>query len=96
MSAYVIVDTKINDAEAYEGYKALARPLVEKYGGIYRARGGDMDVVENELWTPTRIVMLEFPDIQSAHNFMNSEEYASVKAIRHANAECTTIIIDGM
>lgn len=96
MSAYVIVDTKINDPEAYEGYKALARPLVEKYGGIYRARGGDMDVVENELWTPTRIVMLEFPDIQSAHNFMNSEEYASVKAIRHANAECTTIIIDGM
>ena len=96
MSAYVIVDTKINDAEAYEGYKALARPLVEKYGGIYRARGGDMDVVENELWTPTRIVMLEFPDIQSAHNFMNSEEYASVKAIRHANAECTTIIIDGL
>ena len=96
MSAYVIVDTKINDPEAYEGYKALARPLVEKYGGIYRARGGDMDVVENELWTPTRIVMLEFPDMQTAHNFMNSEEYAPVKAIRNANAECTTIIIDGM
>jgi len=96
MSAYVIVDTKINDAEAYEGYKALARPLVEKHGGIYRARGGDMDVVENELWSPTRIVMLEFPDMQSARDFVNSEEYAPVKAIRNANAECTTIIIDGM
>ena len=96
MSAYVIVDTKINDPEAYEGYKALARPIAEKYGAIYRARGGDMDVLENELWTPTRIVMLEFPDMQSARDFMNSEEYAPVKAIRNANAECTTIIIDGM
>ena len=96
MSAYVIVDTKISDLEAYEGYKALARPLVEKYGGIYRARGGDMDIVENELWTPTRIVVLEFPDMQSARDFMNSKEYEPVKAIRHANAECTTIIIDGM
>ncbi len=96
MTAYVIVDTKINDPEAYEGYKALARPLVEKHGGIYRARGGDMDVVESALWTPTRIVMLEFPDMQSARNFMDSEEYAPVKAIRHANAECTTVIIDGM
>lgn len=96
MSAYVIVDTKINDPEAYEGYKSLARPLVEKYGGIYRARGGDMDVIENELWTPTRIVMLEFPDMQAARDFMNSEEYAPVKAIRNANAECTTILIDGM
>ena len=96
MSAYVIVDTKINDPEAYEGYKALARPLVEKYGGIYRARGGEMEVVENELWEPIRIVVLEFPNVQSARNFLNSEEYAPVKAIRNANAECTTIIIDGM
>lgn len=96
MSAYVIVDTKINDPEAYEEYKALARPIAEKYGAVYRARGGEMDVLENELWTPTRIVMLEFPDMQSARDFMNSEEYAPVKAIRNANAECTTIIIDGM
>lgn len=96
MSAYVIVDTKIVDPEAYEGYKALARPIAEKHGAIYRARGGEMDVIENELWTPTRIVMLEFPDMQSARDFLNCEEYAPVKAIRNANAECTTIIIDGM
>ena len=96
MSAYVVVDTKINNPDAYEGYKALAKPLVEKYGGIYRARGGDLDVIENDLWTPTRIVMLEFPNMQSAHDFINSEEYAPVKAIRNANAKCTTIIIDGI
>jgi uncharacterized protein (DUF1330 family) len=96
MPAYVIVDTKINDLDAYEGYKALAKPLVEKYGGIYRARGGEMDVVESDLWSPTRIVMLEFPDMQSARDFIDSEEYAPVKAIRHANAECTTVIIDGI
>ncbi len=96
MSAYVIVDTKISDPDAYEKYKALARPVAEKYGAIYRARGGDMEVVENELWTPTRIVMLEFPDMQTAHDFVSCEEYAPIKAIRNANAECTTIIIDGM
>ncbi len=96
MSAYVIVDTKISNPEAYEEYKALARPIAEKYGAVYRARGGEMDVLENELWSPTRIVMLEFPDMQSAREFLNSEEYAPVKAIRNANAECTTIIIDGM
>ncbi len=96
MAAYVIVDTKISDPEAYEGYKALARPIAEKHGGIYRARGGDMNVVENDLWTPTRIVLLEFPDMDKAREFLDSEEYAPVKAIRHANAECTTVIIDGV
>ena len=96
MSAYVIVDTKIKNVEAYEGYKAQAKPIAEKYGGVYRARGGDMAVVESELWAPTRIVIVEFPDMQSARAFVDSDEYAPVKAIRHANAECTLVIVDGM
>ena len=96
MSAYVIVDTKITNAEEYETYKAQARPIAEKYGGVYRARGGEMDVVESKLWSPTRIVIVEFPDMQKARAFVHSEEYAPVKAIRHANSDCTLIIVDGM
>jgi uncharacterized protein (DUF1330 family) len=96
MSAYVIVDTRIKDAEAYETYKAQARPIAEKYGGVYRARGGELDVVESDLWSPTRIVIVEFPDMQSARAFVNSEEYAPVKAIRRANADCSLVIVDGI
>ena len=96
MSAYVIVDTKIRDTEAYETYKAQARPIAEKYGGVYRARGGELDVVESDLWSPSRIVIVEFPDMQSARAFVHSEEYAPVKAIRHANADCSLVIVDGI
>ncbi|HKI75060.1 MAG TPA: DUF1330 domain-containing protein [Pseudomonadales bacterium] len=96
MSAFVIVDTKINNPDAYEEYKALARPLVEKYGGVYRARGGAMDVREDDLWTPTRIVLLEFPDMESAQMFLDSEAYRPVAALRHANADCTLAILDGI
>ena len=96
MSAFVIVDTKINDPEAYETYKAKAKPIAEKFGGTYRTRGGEMDVLEADLWIPTRIVVVEFPDMQAARNFTNSDEYAPIKEIRHANAECTFIIVDGV
>ena len=96
MSAFIIVDTKIKDAEAYEEYKKLARPIAEKYGGIYRTRGGDMEILESDLWTPTRIVIVEFPSVETAKQFVNSVEYAPVKAIRHANADCTFIIVDGV
>lgn len=34
-------------------------------------------------------------NMQSARNFVDSEEYAPVKKIRHANAECTLFIVDG-
>jgi len=96
MSAFVIVDTKIRDTDAYEKYKRLARPIAEKFGGVYRTRGGDIEVLESDLWSPTRIVIVEFPDVESAKRFANSDEYAPVKAIRHANAECTLIIVGGM
>jgi uncharacterized protein (DUF1330 family) len=95
MSAYLIVDTEIKDPVAYEKYKALARPIAEKFGGVYRVRGGAIDLRENKLWTPTRIVIVEFPDVKSAQAFLDSEEYAPVQPIRLNNADCTTFIVEG-
>jgi uncharacterized protein (DUF1330 family) len=95
MSAYLIVDTQIDNPEAYEEYKQLAKPIAEKYGGVYRARGGTLDIVEADLWTPTRMVIIEFPDMAAARAFVDSEEYAPVKPIRRENARCTLVILDG-
>ena len=95
MSAFVIVDTKITNPENYEIYKAQARPIAEKFGGIYRARGGEIEVVESDLWVPTRIVVVEFPNMEMARAFVHSQEYEPVAAIRHANAKCTLLILDG-
>ena len=95
MSAFLVVDTQITNPEAYEEYKSLAKPIAEKYGGRYRVRGGALDVLETDLWTPTRIVIIEFPDAQSARAFADSEEYAPVKPIRQNNAKCTLFIVEG-
>ncbi|KZK91833.1 hypothetical protein PsW64_00163 [Pseudovibrio sp. W64] len=96
MPAYVIVDTKIEDPVVYEDYKAQARPIAESFGGIYRARGGDMDVVESDLWTPHRLVIVEFPSMEKAQAFLNCPEYAPVAKIRHGAAKCSLTIIDGV
>ena len=95
MSAFLIVDTKIENSDAYEEYKKLAKPIAEQYGGRYRARGGALDIRETDLWEPTRIVIIEFPDVQSAQAFVDSEEYAPVKPKRQNNAQCTLFIVDG-
>ena len=95
MSAFVIVDTQIENADAYEEYKKLAKLVAEKYGGNYRARGGLMDVRETDLWTPTRMVIIEFPDMAAARAFVDSEEYQPVKPLRINNAKCTLLILDG-
>ncbi len=96
MTAFLIVDTKIENAEEYERYKALARPLAESYGGTYRARGGRMEILENDLWSPTRMVIIDFPSMDQARNFMNSDAYAPIKAIRRANSQCTVALVEGI
>ena len=95
MSAFLIVDTAIENAEAYEEYKRLAKPIAERYGGLYRARGGALDVIETDLWSPTRIVVIEFPDRAAARAFVDSPEYAPIKPLRRDNARCTLFIVDG-
>lgn len=95
MAAYVIVDTKINDPAGYEKYKSLARPIAESFGGEYLVRGGPIDLIDDDLWSPTRIVIVRFPDLESARAFNDSDEYAPVKALRHRYAESTLLIVEG-
>ena len=96
MAAYLIVDTKINDQEAYEEYKVLAKPIVESYGGEYLVRGGNTTVSENKLWTPHRLVVVRFPSRAAAENFLSCDEYVPVKAIRNKSAQTTMSIVDGI
>lgn len=96
MAAFIIADTRIENAAAYEDYKVKARAIAERYGGVYRARGGEMDVIDAELWNPARLVIIEFPDIERARAFARSPEYAAVAAIHHANAMSTVVIVEGI
>lgn len=96
MAAYLIVDTKISNPEAYEDYKVQAAPIAARFGGVYRARGGALDVIDTELWSPTRVVIIEFPDMASARGFIDAPDYQPLKAIRHASAQSTLFVLEGI
>lgn len=81
MSAYLIATIDVHDADAYEEYKQTVPALIEKHGGRYIVRGGAADVVEGE-WPNGRIVVLEFPDFESANAFADDPAYVPVAAIR--------------
>jgi uncharacterized protein (DUF1330 family) len=95
MTAYLIADTDVHDPLNYEQYKALARPIAEKFGGEYLTRGGEFRVDDDDLWSPTRLVIISFPDLTSAHAFLDSDEYAPVKEMRRQYAKSTVVMVDG-
>jgi uncharacterized protein (DUF1330 family) len=94
MSAYIIVDIEITDPVQYETYKQLAAPTVAQYDGRYVVRGGAVDTLEGG-WKPGRLVVLEFPTVQRAREWWESEEYAPAKAMRHASANSEMILVEG-
>ena len=96
MAAYLIVDTLLENPDLYETYKSRAKPLAEKYGGEYLARGGPMTLKETDLWSPTRLVLVKFPDAATANRFYNSPEYQEVLKISKQAAKRTCVVLEGI
>lgn len=95
MAAYLIVDTLLNDPALYEQYKVKARPLVEKFGGEYLARGGRMTLRETDLWSPSRLVLVKFPNVETANRCLDSVEYQQILPISKKSARRTAIVLEG-
>ena len=95
MSAYVIVEIEIVDPVGYEEYRKLAGATVEKYGGKYIVRGGKAEVLEGD-WNPKRIVVLEFPTMERAKEWLNCGEYREPRKMRHRTAKTNMILVEGV
>jgi len=94
MKAYIIVEVQINDPELYEDYKKLTPGSLENYHGKFIVRGGKSETLEGD-WNPQRIVVLEFPSVQLAKDWWNSNEYAAAKSLRQRTAYTKMILIEG-
>lgn len=93
MVAYVILQIEVTDAEKFAKYREIATPMVEKYGGRYLARGGNMEVVEGE--SLPRIGIVEFPSIEQFKSFYNAPEYQDAKALRQSATRGNMVVVEG-
>ena len=95
MPAYVIVETDIHDPEQYEQYKAASPAAVAGGGGRFIARGGELAVFEGD-WNPSRLVILEFPDLEAAKAWYVSENYQEAKRLRDGAAHLNMVAVEGV
>ena len=95
MSAYVILDITVHDAELFEQYKKLAPETMAAYGGRYLARGGKAEALEGG-WSPNRIVILEFDNAETAKQWLDSPEYREARSLRQQAATSHTIVVEGV
>ena len=84
-----------NYHDNYKEYVSKVKSVVEKFGGEYLVRGGEMNIIEGD-WPNERNIVIKFPSREKAMEWYNSEEYKPIRQIRHDNAVSNSVIVDGI
>jgi uncharacterized protein (DUF1330 family) len=94
VAAYMIVEVETTDEALMAEYRKHTPGLVAKFGGKFIVRGGKTRTLEGG-WTPSRVVVLEFPDYAAAERFYDSADYKPVLDMRLQAGKSKAIIVDG-
>jgi len=95
MAAYVIAEIRITDAEKFEEYRAKVPATLEKHGGRYIVRGGEIRLLEGGP-QPSRLSVLEFESAERAVEWYESEDYRPLIQIRQAASESRLVLVKGI
>ena len=55
-----------------------------------------MTLKETDLWTPSRLVLIRFPDAETVNRFYDAAEYQEVLQISNKSARRTMIVLEGL
>ncbi len=95
MTAYLIARVDITDPKQYRHYLNVTPSIIEKYGGKAIARSTEPITLEG-LDETRRIVILQFPTVESAGKFYHSPEYQEARKLREGAATGEIIVVDGI
>ena len=96
MSAYVIGQLKIEDAEAYQEYLAGFMPCFERPGGELLATSSHSTEVLEGVWGYPRTVIMRFASVEAARSWYEDPDYQQLAEIRHRTAKANLAIVEGL
>lgn len=95
MPAYFICTMTVHDPETYRKYTALTPATLARHGGRFLTRGDPVETVEGGPAFAERMVILEFPDRQTALAWYNDADYQSASEFRRLASKGRMILQEG-
>lgn len=94
MAAYCLFDIiEIHNQEAMTEYQNKVMDVVSKFNGTYTVIGGG--IIKEGNWKPVFPVLIEFPSMEAAENWYNSDEYSTLKKLRLSAVTSNAVFFDG-
>jgi uncharacterized protein (DUF1330 family) len=94
MAVYLIIDVLVLDPEVYGEYVERVPAVVERYGGRYLARGGEVVPLTGG-WHPQRVILIEFYSMEQVVECLASAEYQVLLPLREESTNTRAIIVEG-
>ena len=94
MSVFLIADVLVTDDAWIPEYAGNVHNLVEKHGGKYLSRSGNITTLEGEIPESTLIAIIEFPSVEAANAFANDPDYEPYGKARQAGSVSRLRMID--
>ena len=94
MSVYLIADIELKDPSWVPDYAANVHKIVERHGGRYLSRSGNIENIEGESPTSTLIAIISFPSREALASFAADPEYAPYGRARQAGSNSRFRLID--
>lgn len=96
MPVYMIVETKeVRDKQKYDEYIRKVPQTIDKFGGRYLVRGGQVKVVSGD-WNPARLIIVEFKSIDKFNAWWNSSEYRAIALLREQSVRTNAVVVEGI
>lgn len=94
MTVYLIADIKITNDGWVPEYAANVHKLVEKHGGRYLSRSGNIETIEGAAKDSTLIAILEFPTRDALNGFAADPDYTPYGQARQSGSVSNFYVID--
>ena len=95
MTAYIIADVTVTDAEKMANYREWSTKAMQEHGAQVLVRGGAFEVLEGP-WTPSRLVLLAFESMDKAKAFYNSQTYTHARSLRESAGVMRMVVVEGV
>ena len=95
MSVYMIVEAlEVMDKKKYGEYIRKVPATIERFGGRYLVRGGEVTLVHGG-WKPSRLIIVEFASMDTFNAWFHSPEYGAIAPLREQGARTNAIVLEG-